>query len=240
MPSSFASPTLARSLTLALALGAIGSLVPTSDARAEEKNVAIADFTVGVTGAPTGGADEYDAPAPVVTNPPPGAEKPRRRFGLGTMFGAGVSGWTVFAGSGEAGVGMSFIEVSLPTLEAQIFLPRGYSIDLSSSLTGTAFWAAMGGGYFTQDAFFNFNLGKHVARAILGPGLGCTVALGGGKAAGSIRMPAEVGLELLTKNEQFGFKILGRPWFEVPIDRDGARPGGGVVAMIGASGYFVK
>lgn len=213
-----------RALSLSFVAVTLSSLIA-GTATAQEKRVAKSDWSLGF-----GGSDGDRMERPDTTSPAPPREKAHRRFGLGMLAGAGFD-------SAQAFIPLA---VSIGSLEAQIFMPHDFSIDLSSSLNGSIFYAVSGRAYVTQDAFMNFNVGKGIARFIVGPGLGFTVDHYEGRTMGAFRVPAEVGLELLTRSQQFGFKIVTRPWFQVPVGQTKEPPSGGAVLLLGASGYFVK
>lgn len=160
-----------------------------------------------------------------------------RIFGAGTAFGGGVAGVSVGTGTSETSSVLSPALV-LPTLELQAFLPDEYSIDISLPITNIAVVSAIVGGFvWNSDVFFNFNFGKGTARGIVGPGVGFGVVAVGSTTAGSFRLPAELGLELITDNEAFGFKIMARPWAEFSSGSGVGGVGGGVVGLLGFSGY---
>ncbi|NUP12833.1 MAG: hypothetical protein HOW73_42890 [Polyangiaceae bacterium] len=150
--------------------------------------------------------------------PPP----PRRKYGFGTAQGPNIASATLWTAPGRVGSGTdaALIGLTLPTFELQVFAPELYSIDLSTAVSGTVFAAGFDRAlYFTQDVYFTFHLGRGLARFVGGPGIGFTTAFHeddrGAQNGGSMRFVSQVGLELLTKNEAFGFRLLGRPWIEV-------------------------
>ena len=146
-----------------------------------------------------------------------------------------------------AGTGAALGGLTLPTFELQMFAPELYSIDLSTSLAGTMFAAGFDEAlYFTQDVYFTFHLGRGVARFVGGPGVGFTTAFyedhRGVQNGASFRLVSQVGLELLTDNEAFGFKLLGRPWLEIGhVQSAGDQrtfAGGGFAQHFAFFGYF--
>ncbi len=163
-----------------------------------------------------------------------------RVFGAGTALGAGVAAATASDGAVESdALGLALL---LPTLELQAFLPDEYSIDISLPITNIAVVPIFTGWFaWTTDVYFNFNFGSGIARGIVGPGLGSSIIVStkGDGAVGSFRVPAEVGLELNTVNEAFGFKVMARPWLEVGAG-EVSGVGGGVLGVIGFSGYVRK
>lgn len=163
-----------------------------------------------------------------------------RVFGAGTAFGGGFVGASM--GTGTTGETVLLgPALFLPTLELQAFLPHEYSIDISVPITNIAVVSAIRGAFlWSNDVFVNFNIGTGNARGIVGPGLGFAVASSSGGAIGSFRVPAELGLEILTNNEAFGFKIMVRPWMEFGSNSDIGGIGGGAVALLGFSGYHRK
>lgn len=93
----------------------------------------------------------------------------------------------------------------------------------------------------TTDVFYNFNNGGDRIRQIIGPGLGVSFGGARGISAVGLRVPIEVGIEILTRRRRWGFKALARPFFEVDsVAGAGVRInsiGGGVLAGIGFSRY---
>jgi len=202
-----------RRLTLAVLLGAAAALCGVADARADE------------------------APAR------------RRILGFGTAQGPNVAAATLWTSRGRvgAGTGAALLGLALPTFELQLFAPKLYSIDLATSLGGTLFAASLDRAlYFTQDVYCTFHLGRGIARFIAGPGVGFTSAFHederGVQNGGSLRLVSQLGLELLTNNEAFGFKLLGRPWLEVShvqaFDDQRTFVGGGFAQQLAFFGYF--
>lgn len=186
-----------------------------------------------------------DAPQPA--NPPPPTTpfrstpplEPalRRSLGFGTAFGAGVVAASAFTPTGSVSSGV-LPALMLPTFEAQFFIDHKYSIDVSIPVTNIVIASAVLGSFaYATDVFFNFNVGTGNARLIVGPGLGFSFIASGSNATGSIRVPAEIGLELITNSESFGFKVLARPWVEFVPARDAGVVGGGALLLLGLSGY---
>ncbi|HTJ84400.1 MAG TPA: hypothetical protein VL400_21930 [Polyangiaceae bacterium] len=165
-----------------------------------------------------------------------------RVFGIGTALGAGVA---------TDSVGFNFDDpipddlryaVELPTLELQGFLPNEWSIDLSLPVTNMIVGKAATDVFtWRSDVFLNFNLGSGIVRGILGPGIGFAIIVGNSISTGTLRLPAELGVEINDSDEDFGFKIMARPWLEFLPDVRGTDPvGAGVVGLVGFSGYFKK
>src|SRR5436853_169701 len=71
-------------------------------------------------------------------------------------------------------------------------------------------------------------------------GLGAALGAGGG----AFRIPGELGLELLTTGQHFGFQILARPWVEFGgvsgSGQSASAVAGGVVGMLAFVGYFTN
>ena len=185
-----------------------------------------------------------DAPSPIAPAPdagawpseaaPPPPRPPWRRFGAGTLFGGGLDhGPFSFAVSDPSPV------FTPPTLELRVFLPIGFSFDFASSLTGTLVAAGHRTFYWTQDVFFDFNIGGPIARFLVGPGIGFTAASGKDDNGASLRIPAELGIEISTDEQGFGFQLVTRPWLEATFGTTGSI-GGGAVLLIGGTAYFSK
>lgn len=206
---------------------------------------------------PVPAAAEPTAPAPVVAPPAPAPAvapapaaaseavplEPRRKWGLGSALGAGFAGAAIGSSFSSTTVGAVGFALLLPTFEMQFFLRRGHSIDISVPLLNIVAVSALARiFYFSTDAFYNFNVGRGSARFVVGPGLGLSLATYGGAVAGSLRIPAEVGVEFLTKGRGFGFKILGRPWVEVAFAGAAGTVaagalGGGLMLAVAFTGY---
>lgn len=165
--------------------------------------------------------------------------KLRRNVGLGTAFGGGVLAASAFGSTGDTSITAVAPAIILPTFEMQFFIDHKYSIDLSVPVTNIVIASAVLQSFaFSTDAFFNFNIGTGNARMILGPGLGFSFVVGDRYGVASIRVPAEIGLELITNNEAFGFKIMARPWVEFVPTSSTSVVGGGAVGLLGLSGYL--
>ncbi len=172
-----------------------------------------------------------------------------RTLGIGSAQGQTVAGGTLYTAPDRVGGAPHAIlfGMVLPTLELRYFPGRLYSIDFSTSLTGSIFAAAFDHAlYFTQDAFVTFHLGRRVARFLAGPGLGFSTAFreddSGAQTGASLRVVAQFGLEIATKNQAFGFEVLARPWVEVTHSQSRGEEhtfaSGGFANLIALFGYF--
>jgi hypothetical protein len=101
--------------------------------------------------------------------------------------------------------------------------------------------AVLGVVAFNTDLFFNANIGPGRVRLLIGPGVGFSVVAGGGYSGGSIRLPAVIGMEILTRSYGVGFRFMLRPWLEYAIGSSGRTSvtgiGGGALAVFGVSFY---
>jgi hypothetical protein len=198
---------------------------------------AAAAAVVALVGAPSAAhADDLTADAPEASAAP----APQRVFGLGTAFGGGVSAATAVSSTGyqKSLVGPALL---LPTTEFQFFFPREYSLDVVVPLTNIIIVSkAVGGFAFTMDAFFNMNIGQGTERFVFGPGLGFSALASDGGSAGTLRLPAQIGLEVLTEKRGFGFKILARPWAEFGSGSAGTAVGGGLLGALVFSTYVTR
>jgi hypothetical protein len=165
----------------------------------------------------------------------------QRSFGGGTAIGAGVAAVTAVSSIGKSasGVGLALL---LPSLELQAFFKREHSIDFSVPITNIIVGSILAKGFFfNADVFYNPNIGKGIARFIVGPGIGFTAFSVQGVSGGTFRIPGQLGLELLTKGRGFGFKILARPWVEFGgasnSSASASGVGGGVLGALVFSGY---
>ena len=168
---------------------------------------------------------------------------PPRSFGLGLgLIGGGFSGFTANRpiGGRSSGGGPA---LAFGTLEIQGFLTDDeLSLDLTipvGNMVATS--VELDGFVWNSDLFLNFNIGKDVTRFVLGPGLGFSVLSFGDDTAATVRLPAQLGLELLTDRAGAGIKFLARPWAElgfVDVNGSSARElGGGAIALLVVSGY---
>lgn len=175
--------------------------------------------------------------------------RPRRVLGVGSAQGHTLAGGTLYTAPGRVGGAPHdpLFGLTLPTLELRYFPRPLYSLDLATSLSASGFAAAFDQSfYFTQDALVSFHLGKRVARFVGGPGIGYSVAFHedelGVQNGASLRVVGQFGLELATKNEAFGFELVGRPWLELthvqsPLE-DTAFVSGGFASLVALWGYF--
>ncbi len=173
------------------------------------------------------------------------AESDHRLIGFGTAVGGGFS----LAPSSITSVTKDTVSVIpiflVPTLEAQLFLNRReWSIDLTIPLLNAIATSATNRGFFFQaDAFFNFNFGGRLVRLIVGPGLGFSTGNTQDVQNGalqnlnnvSLRLPAELGVELLLFHRHLGIKLLARPWIEV-----GSFVSRGLIGAVGLTGYVTQ
>lgn len=168
------------------------------------------------------------------------SKRPPRIFGAGTAIGGGVAAYTVAGSTGSTSVSGISPALLLPSLEIQGFLPGEYSIDVSVPLTNIIVIAALTDVFlWNTDFFFNFNFGDGGVRGIVGPGLGFSVATVSGATAGSLRLPAELGVEFLTAESGFGFKMMARPYAEFAFAQGSSARGvgGGVLGVLSFTGY---
>jgi len=187
-------------------------------------------------------ADSGDLP-PIA----PSARTPKlaRVVGIGTYGGGGYVAPFVHLRDCSAfdcnAASPAGVEYSLPTLVLQAFPfeHRDYSVDVNTALSDTFMWSAASVFFWRADAFVSFNTGSGVPRLIAGPGLGFFVYSTKGRTdAWAFRVPGELGLELLTNNQAFGFKLIAEPLFEiVGGPASGISAGPGAVFMLGMSGY---
>lgn len=165
-------------------------------------------------------------------------QQPRlRRYGIGSAIGAGYAGGTVLGGQFAASLGLL-----LPSLELRLFNKRGASIDLSIPVSNTIVVGALGRVFvWSTDLFYNFNLGPGGVRFLAAPGVGLSVFAGSGVGGASLRVPAILGVEFLTRGRGFGFQIRGRPHFEIAYAGRGSSAamgiGGGFMAELAVVGY---
>jgi hypothetical protein len=158
-----------------------------------------------------------------------------RVFGFGTAFGGGFAAASTLSGSSTHVVSPAFL---LPTLELQAFLPREYSIDLVVPVASMILSSAvLGGTVVNMDAYFNANIGDGKMRCVIGPGIGFSYLDIHGQSAASVRFPAQLGFEALSKSRGFGFKLLARPWAEVASGSSASAVGGGLLGVLVFSGY---
>jgi hypothetical protein len=173
----------------------------------------------------------------------------RRVFGFGSAQGVTIAGGTLYTDRDRAGGAphAPMLGATLPTFELRCFAPRLLSIDLSSAVTSTILAAALDHAlYFTEDAYFSFHLGRGTARFVGGPGVGISGAAHdderGFQGGASLRVVAQAGLELATKNEAFGFELLARPWLELTharsLGEEHTFASGGIGFVFATFGYL--
>lgn len=173
---------------------------------------------------------------------------PVRKVGFGTGLGLGFSGKTLSTAEHEIVTETYDVPIgfALPTFDLQFFVAPFFSMDLAFSVSGTVGSAIVHQAfYWTQDVFATFHAGAGVARFIGGPGVGYTVAFTQGadsaEQGASLRLPVQLGLEVITADEGFGFKLLARPWLE--LTQANAQPqetfvSGGFTHLFVLNGYL--
>ena len=165
--------------------------------------------------------------------------RPKRVFGFGTAVGGGFAATTVTSSSRSASsVGPALL---LPTLEMQIFTSGGSSFDITIPITNMILVSnALEGVVVSADVMFNANSGKGSTRLVIGPGLGFSIVAVDHGTAGSFRIPAQLGFEVLNKRQSFGFKLLARPWLELASGSEASAVGGGMLGVLVFSGYVTS
>jgi len=163
---------------------------------------------------------------------------PERRYGIGMTVGGGygVGMPTGFLAAGFRTVeqGVRAPEVVLPILEFAAFNRTGSAFEVLVPVTDFSTSLPLNfRTLFYVDTFYAFNFGKGPARFIVGPGSGFAVGISGL----ALRFPAETGIELLTKSQAFGFKLLARPYVELLPTENEVGAGGGATFVIGLFGY---
>lgn len=169
---------------------------------------------------------------------------PQRAWGLGTGLGGGFSSAQVATTAGTSAEPVVGATINLPTFEAHIFIPRGWSVDLSFSLTDMILIGALAGAFYTELAtFFSFYFGRGRIKAIVSPGVGFDVLGASGIFGFAFSVPVRVGVEFLSRSHGFGFRLTARPFFAVAYasvgDESGTAVGGGALAELGFSFYSV-
>ncbi|MCA9720392.1 MAG: hypothetical protein KC468_37365, partial [Myxococcales bacterium] len=172
----------------------------------------------------------------------------RRAWGLGSMILA--AGYQGFALPGEGALGL--LALQLPTFDMAFFLRSRHAIEVSVPVVNIAltplFGALIGVPLFVwrTDVFYNFNVGERRTRFVAGPGLGFSVGGASGAFQLGLRIPAELGLEVLSTSKGVSFRMLLRPFFEVyaltgsQVESTGAVYGGGALLGLGVMGYKVR
>ena len=189
---------------------------------------------------------EVEPPEP---KPKPDPEEDRRRvIGFGTAIGGGVS-----AGS-NATTNFVNAELVLPTFEARLLFGKSELVAIEASLPVTAnviTSAIVGGFAWATDVFVTLNPGTDHVRFIGGLGLGFTAFTADIGSGSAIRVPADIGVELLFSGRNVGLQIGARPWFTFGQSKSNSTPdsflrvadgnysGGGVVFVLGFTGYVM-
>jgi hypothetical protein len=165
-----------------------------------------------------------------------------RVLGLGTAGGGGFNAATVLSSTSKTPGSTNVVGVlTLPTLEGRFFLGASrWSVDVTLPVTNLVVVSAVVGGFFfNMDAFLAFNLGRGPLRLVVGPGLGLSAVSGKDVTGASLRIPAEIGAELLVFRENLGVALLARPWLEIAGGTSQA-VGGGLTGVVGVFGYFTR
>lgn len=171
--------------------------------------------------------------APDVDASPPDFLSPARErsFGFGTAFGGGFSGGA--NGSGPA--------LLLPTAELQIFLPGEFSIDVSVPLLNMALGSVLIGGTLVGgDLYFSLSAGEGKTRFVAGAGVGFAYVSAHYDTVTAVKVPLQLGFEVLSKRRTFGFKVLARPWLEFANDGYATQAGGGLLGALVFTGYALS
>ncbi len=188
------------------------------------------------------------------------AQLPRRSWGIGTVFGGGIS-YNVVPSLMPPAVAFG-AQADLGTLELRFFVTERYSIDVYSQLgntllssisaalprqpsePGSLIFASLG----VLWAFhIPFASGAHSVIVAAGLEVGGDVGVGGlyemtHPVKFAFRVPMRVGVELLLRSRAVGFQFLARPFLEAyGYARQGGRdivsPGFGVLAEVGVMFY---
>jgi hypothetical protein len=175
---------------------------------------------------------QAETPPDVDASPPDFLSRRRERsFGFGTAFGGGASG-----GAGAWGPALL-----LPTAELQVFMPGEFSIDVSVPVLNMALGSTLIGGTLVGgDLYFSLSAGEGQTRLIAGTGVGFAYVSIGQDAVTSVKIPLQLGFEVLSKRRTFGFKLLARPWLEFANDGATTQTGGGFLAALAFSGYALS
>lgn len=211
-------------------------------ARAQAKSIRIAgsmdSLAPPTTGQSTTGSAATPGDAETASGEASASEGagPKRVVGIGTSFGGGVAGVDTFSGAASSGVQPALL---LPTLELLVFMPRDFSLNLIMPVLNMALVSAVAKGtVVNMDLIFNANVGRGKTRFVAGAGLGFAfVDVPSGEGA-SLRIPAQLGFESLSKRRGFGFKLLARPWAEIAVGSSGDAFGGGVLGVLVFTGYM--
>ncbi len=169
-----------------------------------------------------------------------------RRFGGGTMVGAGYSRMDYqFPG---VDLNKPFNFILLPTIELKFFLGDAFSLDLSVPVVNIAASNALQDYFFfTAEVYAMFHPGApSPVELFVGPGFGISYAKWtddphGLSASGyAFHVPARVGLEFNKARRTFSFIVAARPFFALVHGGSGeTKPGGGVLIELGIMAYMV-
>lgn len=185
----------------------------------------------GPTGREFGRSGEDAAPE----GEEPEIRGPQRVFGVGTSFGGGVAGADSFSGSSGTGPLPALL---LPTLELSVFLPHEFSLQLVLPVLNMAVTSAVAGGALVNmDLLFKANVGSGKARFVAGAGFGFSYLEVRSDSAASLRIPGQLGFELLSKKRGFGFGMSARPWAEIATGSSSDAVGGGLLGVLTFTGY---
>ena len=160
-----------------------------------------------------------------------------RTFGFG--LGLGVGGQLFLGGRGLRAGGA----VLLPAIELQLFpfRRRDWSIDFSLPLWNTIINAAVFAATFLSlDAYVDFNVGKGNTRLVVGPGLGLAYRDNGTGFTGGVRIPFQIGAELLSAKKHIGVRLLVRSWTELIVPTRNGGIDTGLLAVLVVTGYTTR
>ncbi|CAN5361481.1 hypothetical protein BH09MYX1_BH09MYX1_22330 [soil metagenome] len=167
------------------------------------------------------------------------APRNHRTFGFGIGGGGGIQAFLNFS---RGRFSPSFAEL-LPSIELQIFpfRRRDWAIDLTFPLWNTIITGVRDDALFLQlDAFLDFNVGKGNVRFIVGPGVGIAGRNNAAGGSGSLRIPAELGVEILAANHHIGLRFLARPWTEFVVAENGTGVSTGVLGVFVFTSYTTR
>jgi hypothetical protein len=169
-----------------------------------------------------------------------------RRFGGGTMVGAGYSRMDYqFPG---VDLDKPFNFILLPTIELKFFLGDAFSLDLSVPVVNIAASNALQDYFFfTAEAYAMFHPGAPSSvELFVGPGFGFSYAkwtndaLHASSSGYAFHIPARIGLEFNSARRTFSFIVAARPFFSLVHGGSGEnKPGGGVLLELGIMAYMV-
>lgn len=134
-------------------------------------------------------------------------------FGGGCSLGVGPQDRTDHGRS--PGGGDAQVAYRIGSVELMGFLAADFSIDVSTQLAATIVAAAFSDFAWASTVYFDWSFGSDV-RLLIGPGVG---AAGHGDIHGvrgdagvELRLAGLLGIEALTTDDQFGFRLMTRPW----------------------------